>query len=89
MAFVSDDIRGVVDWEIANNENSIASVTYPHGPPVVCMTRPLKQWLRGVQRDVPPTLTWFEYRDSQYGEEYWCAGFKSSESGHTVSGPLR
>lgn len=89
LSWVSEEIRAVVDWEIANNGNSIESVTYPHDVPVVYMKRPVKQWVRGVLRDVPPTLTWFEDRDQHYSEEYWCAGFESSETRQIVCGPLR
>jgi hypothetical protein len=86
---VSDDIRAVIDWEVANNENSVENVYYPRGLPVVAMKRPVKQWLRGALRDVHSSLRWWEFRDPHYGEEQWCAGFESSESGHKVCGPLR
>lgn len=86
---VSDDIKAVIDWEIANNENSVEAVYYPFGPPVVAMKRPVKQWLEGKLRDVPSTLTWWEFRDPHYSEDEWCAGFESSDSGHKVCGPLR
>lgn len=86
---VSDDIRAVIDWEVANNENAVETVYYPEGLPVVVMKRPVKQWLRGRLRDVPSTLTWWEFRDPHCGEEDWCAGFESSESRHKVCGPFR
>ena len=86
---VSNDIRAVIDWEIANNANSVENVYYPQGLPVVAMKRPVKRWLGGVLHDVPPTLRWWESRDAHYGRRDWCAGFESSESGHKVCGPLR
>jgi hypothetical protein len=80
---VSDDIKAVIDWEIAHNGNSIEGVYRPFGPPVVAMTRPVKR-----QRDVAATLKWWEFRDGHYAESEWCAGFESTASGHKVCGPI-
>ena len=86
---VSDDIRIIIDWEIAHNDNAVETVYYPQGLPMVAMKGPVKQWHHGAPRDVPATLTWWEFRDPHYGENDGCAGFESSKSGHRVCGPLR
>lgn len=85
---VSDDIKAVVEWELANG-NAVDAVHYPFGVPVVAMARPVRRWLGGAVRDVPQSLTWWEYRDAHDAELEWCAGFESSVTGHKVCGPLR
>ena len=83
---VSDDIQSVIDWELSHG-NAVERVIYPGGEPVVVMRRPVRRWVEGELRDVPPTCTWFEFRDPHYAPSDWWAGFQSAASGHKVGGP--
>lgn len=84
---VSDDIRSVVEWELRHG-NEVDRVVYPGGAPAVMMRRPVRRWVGGALRDVPPTCAWREFRDPHFAESEWCAGFESVESGYQVGGLL-
>jgi hypothetical protein len=89
--WISDDIKVILDWELSHG-NELDRVYYPRGfpdgPPSVALRYPLTFRIEISPELVPASCEWWEFRDPHYGKSEWGAGYKSTETGHQVCGPI-